>query len=391
MKRKIKVLYINPTGDLYGASRVLLRVLTSLDRNNYEPFVVLPENGVLVDALKELNISVVVIPYLSVIRRQVFRSWRIVNFLCLLFPSIIHLWWLIQRNHIDLVHTNSGVVFTPAISAWLSRVPHIWHLHEMFSEEFPRLWRYFQNFILHFSDRVLCVSTPIAQQFSTQSKIQVLYNGIDLTEFDLESTETTRWREKYCSDSDHLILVGIVGRISPRKGQDVLIKAVFQLKAEGHDNIRLLIIGDAFAGNEYLVDELRAFVNSQGLEDTVIFTGFIKNPLFIMAALDILVLPSILPEAFPTVVLEAMALKIPVIATNVGGTVEQIVDKETGILVSPGSPNAIAEAIKLVLTDFALRERLQEKGRKQIETQFSLQTMRSQLEATYQKLFREKI
>jgi glycosyltransferase involved in cell wall biosynthesis len=386
-KRKVRILYINPTGDLYGASRVLLRVLTLLDREIYRPIVVLPEDGTLADALRNQKIAVKIIPYLSVIRRRIFRSWRIIPFLLFIIPSILHVWWLILRNRIDLVHTNSGVVFTSAISARLALVPHVWHLHEMFSEEFPGVWHYFRILILRFSTKILCVSTVIAQQFPKELKVHVLHNGLDLNHFSADSREVAIWRQRYGDESGDITLIGVVGRISPRKGQDVLIQALSSLKKEaGSDKLRLLIIGDVFEGNEYLLDELQELVKSRNLTDSVVFTGFIKNPEAIIAALDILVLPSILPEAFPTVVLEAMALRVPVVATNLGGTVEQIEDKSTGMLVPPRDAEALAKAIRMVLVDPNLRERLRREGRQQVEQRFNLRVMCARLEKYYQEL-----
>jgi glycosyltransferase involved in cell wall biosynthesis len=214
-----------------------------------------------------------------------------------------------------------------------------------------------------------------------------LYNGLDLNHFSADSREVAIWRQRYGDESGDITLIGVVGRISPRKGQDVLIQALSSLKKEaGSDKLRLLIVGDVFEGNEYLVDDLQELVNSRNLTDSVMFTGFIKNPEAIIAALDILVLPSILPEAFPTVVLEAMALRVPVVATNLGGTVEQIEDKCTGMLVPPRDAEALAKAIRMVLVDPNLRERLRREGRQQVEQRFNLRVMCARLEEYYQEL-----
>ncbi|RIK38572.1 MAG: hypothetical protein DCC55_20680 [Chloroflexi bacterium] len=381
----MRILYVNPNADLYGASRVLLRLIRALDAQTYQCIVVVPEEGPLADALRKEHVTVRVVPFLSVIRRRVFRSWRILPFLFFMLPSVLYLCWLILRERVSLVYTNTGVILPAAIAAWLTRRQHIWHLHEKFSEEFPKLWGFFGPFILRFSNRVFCVSTPIAWQFPPNSKIQVLYNGLDLQEFAVNPAQVEEWRQKY-TDDRYTTLIGVIGRISPRKGQSVFLEASATLKAEGCDNIRYLIVGDAFAGNEPVVDQLHAFVKTHDLVEDVKFVGFVTQPEPLIAALDILVLPSILPEAFPTIVLEAMALGVPVIATNVGGTVEQIEDGVSGLLISPNEPTAIVSAIKRLLADSTLRNKLGQTGRQRVEACFSLHTMSDQVQTVYQEL-----
>jgi glycosyltransferase involved in cell wall biosynthesis len=381
----VRILYVNPNADLYGASRVLLRLIRALDKQTYQCIVVVPEEGPLADALRKEEVTVRVVPFLSVIRRRVFHSWRILPFLFFMLPSVLYLGWLILRERVALVHTNTGVILPAALAAWLTQRPHIWHLHEKFSEEFPNLWGFFGPFILRFSNRVFCVSTSIARQFPPNSKIQVLYNGLDLQEFVVNPAQVEGWRQKY-TDEQYTTLIGVIGRISPRKGQSVFLEASARLKTEGYDNIRYLIVGDAFAGNEPVVDQLHTFVNTHDLVEDVQFVGFVAQPEPLIAALDLLVLPSILPEAFPTIVLEAMALGVPVIATNVGGTVEQIEDGVSGLLIPPNEPTAIATAIKCLLKDSDLRDKLGLTGHQRVKACFSLQTMSDQVGAVYQEL-----
>jgi len=379
---QLRILYMNPNADLYGASRVLLRLIESLDRETCEIWVVMPEEGPLAAALREQRVHVRIIPYLSVIRRRVFRSWRTISFSLSIIPSIVRLWWLLKRNRIDLVHTNTGVVFTSAIAAWLAGIPHIWHIHEMFAEEFPQLWRYFGPFMLRFSDRIICVSRQIARQFEPQPKVQVVYNGVDMATFTASPDEIQRMRQAYCSQH-YTKLVGIVGRISPRKGQTVFLEACASLKAAGYDTIRFLIVGDTFAGNEYLMDYLQTFVQEHGMVDDVVFVGFIENPVSLIAALDIVVLPSILPEAFPTIVLEAMALGVPVIATDLGGTIEQIENGVSGLLIPACDPAVLSQAVQKLLDNPALGNQLGQAGQKRVETNFTMEKMCCQMQDIY--------
>ena len=386
----MQLLYVNPNADLYGASKVLLRLIQSLkteEPQSYEFVVVVPEEGVLSDALRSENVTVKVMPYMSVVRRRVFRTWRVALFVFFLIPSIVYLGWLILREQIDLVHTNTGVVLPSAIAAFITRRPHVWHMHEMFSEEFPLLWKYYSFLILFLSDRVVCVSKYIAQQFSYNSKVQVVTNGLDTKKNSVDNAKVVTWRSSLL-DSGYSYLVGVVGRISPRKGQRTFLEACVQIKNEGYSNIRYLIVGDAFAGNEALMDQLKSFVIQHNLSKDVKFIGFIVEPEPLIAALDILVLPSVLPEAFPTIVLEAMSLGVPVIATNLGGVTEQIKDGYSGLLVPAGEADAIASAIKCLINDAEKRRKLGQAGKHCVESCFSLSSMSLQVHNIYQELCR---
>jgi len=382
---KIKILYVHPNADLYGASRSLLRLTTHLDRARFDPVVVLPEEGPLAAALREHNISVEVISYLGVIQRRVFRSWRLLSFVLSLLPSTWRIWRLIRQEKIDLVHSNTATTITPAFAAWLAGVPHVWHLREMFADDFARLWPHFRAFMLRFSTRILCVSTPIAAQFSPHPKVQVLHNGLDLSEFVVDPAEVQAWRDRYCPTPDTL-LVGVASRISPWKGQDIFVQACARLKQAGCEPVRYLIIGDTFTGNEHLMQELQSFVYQNGLSDDVAFTGFVENPKPLIAALDVLVLPSTRPDPFPGIVLEGMALGVPVIGTNIGGPLEQIEHGVTGLLVPPSDPQALAQSIEYLLQDPARCKEMGQAARKKIEVDFNLIALVRYLETLYQEL-----
>lgn len=361
--------------------------MESLDPEQHEVLVVLPEEGPMAETLRQQNISVYIVPHLCVIRRRVLKSWQIIPFLLSIIPSVLHLWWMIRRHQVELVHTNTGVIFTSALAARLARVPHVWHLQEIFAD-FPSFWRYYQHFVLFFSDTIFCASKATAAQFPENPKVQVLYNGLDLQKFTVAPSEIQRARDEYCTHG-YDKLVAVLGRISLWKGQEVFLEACKRLRDEGVDSVRFLIVGDVFPGNEYLLENHKAYVEDQGLGQNVMFVDFIENPMPLIAALDIVVVPSTLPDPFPTIVLEAMALGTPVIASNAGGPVEQIEDSVTGLLVPPKDPDSLAGAIKKMVNDPQWSQQLGEMGRKRIETLFSVASMSQQAQDTYHKLLND--
>ena len=136
----IRVLYVHNSSDIYGASRSLVRLLRTLDREKFEPFVLLPADGPLAAQLRAMAVPVIVFPQLSVITREVFHSWRLLLFALHLPLSALALRRVLRRERIALVHTNTGVILSPGLAAWLSGVPHVWHIRDWF-QEFESFWR----------------------------------------------------------------------------------------------------------------------------------------------------------------------------------------------------------------------------------------------------------
>ena len=147
-------------------------------------------------------------------------------------------------------------------------------------------------------------------------------------------------------------------RITPEKGIHFLVRAMAELKGEA--SIKLLIVGGPYFQKDVdYMDELKQEVADCGLEDSVIFTGFLSDTRIVTSLLDIVLVPSIIPEACPRTIIEAMAVGKPVIATPLGGS-KELVTSETGILVPPEDASAIADAITTLVSD---RERLTAMGK----------------------------
>jgi len=381
---------VNPTSDLYGASRCLLRLVVPLRRDGFDPVVVVPDQGPLVTELTRAGIHVVIMSSLPVVRRRVLKSWRLVPFLLSVLPSVVQFYLLIRRCQVDLVHTNTGVIFTSPIAARLAGVAHVWHVREVFADEFGFMWRLYRVLILRLSDRVLCVSQPVARQFPPSPRVQVIHDGVEIDESSVACQDVQAWRGR-CCPSDSSALVGVVGRISPRKGQDVLLRAAEIVARDGKfKNVRYVIAGDTFTGNEHVVENLRKNVVQSRLQDSVVFTGFVPDPQPLIAALDVLVVPSVLPEAFPGVVLEAMALGVPVIATSIGGTIDQVEDGVTGLLVPPDDPASLARALQLLLTDRALAERIRYAAKHAVHQRFNQGCTQAAVSNVYRQLVTAK-
>ena len=213
-------------------------------------------------------------------------------------------------------------------------------------------------------------------------KITVINNGFPMDEFDVDQPRLRADLREKLGLGDAFV-VGCVGRIKfVRKGQEILVQAAALLEAKGI-HAKYLIVGTAFPGNEEHLTRLRTLVQELRLEHCVVWAGEMSDPRPAYAAMDVLVLPSAQPEPFGGVVMEGMAMGVPVIATNIGGSVEQVADGVTGFLIPPADPAALAEKIEILFHDPAMRARMSAAGPARIVSSFSIDDMVRKFERLY--------
>ncbi|MBI4662366.1 MAG: glycosyltransferase [Verrucomicrobia bacterium] len=381
--KPLRILYVHHNADTYGASRSLLRLAGGLRRERYVPLVLLAENGPLKAKLEAIGVEVIVRP-VSVITRPVFHSWRIIPFLLALPVSVFHIWRLIRDRRIDVVHTNTGVIVSSGLAAKLARVPHVWHIRDWF-QEFKGLWSYYARYLLWSATRVLAVSRAVAGQFPKSEKVSVIHNGFSPEEFAVPKEELRReFRARFNLNQE--FVVGCVGRIKwVRKGQEILVRAASLLDKKGLC-AKYLIVGAPFPGNESHLEDLFRLIRDLKLESRFVLTGELADPRPAYAAMDLFVLPSAQPEPFGGVVMEAMSMGLPVVATGIGGSLDQVADSETGFLVPPSDPCVLAEKIELLMKDDALRARMAQAAPERIAQHFSLECMARRIEQVYEQV-----
>ena len=374
----MKILSVNNTADIYGASRCMERVFSRFVQDGHEVHAVLPQQGPLAQLLEARGVRVHIHSRLAVVDRAQFRSLLGIARFLLFFPiSVLWLVALVLRLRIDIIHTNTIVMPSPALAAFFTGRSHIWHVRELLGE-FGWLFSPYQHYIHLLSSAVIAISDCTREQFSPRirAKVHVIYDGLDLTASIANRASIRTFRESFSSAD---MLVGVVGRIKwHRKGQEVLIRAAALLRFH-HPNTHYVVIGSAAPGNEQHEVRLRELISACGLDDAVTLTGETQDPASVFAALDIVVVPSIQPEPFGCVVIEAMAAGTPVIGSRCGGIAEQVIDGLSGLLFCPGDAEDLAEALHSMLTNRALREQIAEEGRRRVRNKF-------RLESTYQTM-----
>jgi len=285
--------------------------------------------------------------YLQCIRRKGFL-FNLFMFLLYLPLNILRISRLITSEGIDIVHVNGIINVVPAIAAIIRRKPIIWHYN---GGDVPEPVRaLFCPVIALLADRVVIQGQKVGEQYlkmshNLWSKAKIIYSAVDKSIFSPNNVEKGR-REQIRADfgvPEACFLVGSIGNINPCKGLEFFIQAARHIRNE-IDNAKFLIVGASLESKQQYFHRLERLVSDLNLEDDVIFTGFRGDIPDILSALDAFVLSSV-SEACPNVVLEAISMKVPVVATDVGAVTEMISSGRSGFVVPPGDSDAIAEHV----------------------------------------------
>ncbi|MFQ5721376.1 MAG: glycosyltransferase family 4 protein [Candidatus Aminicenantales bacterium] len=213
------------------------------------------------------------------------------------------------------------------------------------------------------------------------SKIKVIPSGLDFTPYQKASSSNYLRREFSFADDDYL--VGMIAHLADHKGHKYLIRAT-KLLREKAPKVKVIIVGEG-----PLRLELTREVRDSGVEDIVFFLGFRQDIPRILSSLDLFVLSSYM-EGLGSIILDAMACRLPVVATRVGGIPEVVTHNQTGLLVPARSPSALAKAILKLYNDRELASRLGQQGYEVVHRKFSAESMAAKIVRLYEKLARNK-
>ncbi len=320
-------------------------------------------------------------------------------------PDLRTLWqlyWLLRRERPTIVHTHlAKAALLGQIAARLAGVPiilntiHGYHFHEQMSAPKRRFYMALEKFVTRFSDRVLSqnredVQTALAAGIGSPAKMIHIGNGIELARFapaQLEDAAVQAKRAELAIPADAPV-VGFVGRLAARRKGFLDFLAAGARLAEQLPNVHFLIAGETDHGKPDAVEPAAAA--AYGIADRCHFIGFQPNnemPL-IYAMMNVLLLPSPY-EGIPRAIMEAAAMGVPVVATDVRGNREAVVDGDNGHLVPHGDVNALARAALAILTDRESAVRMSEAGRELARRTFDEQLVFAQIQTIYAELLQE--
>ncbi|MBU0994026.1 MAG: glycosyltransferase family 4 protein [Proteobacteria bacterium] len=368
MATRSKILYLSHKPECGGAEKSLLDLLAGLDRARFEPYLVTSRHGELADAATKQQVPVYTIP-------MDFNGKF--NKLNGLLRASRHLARLLCKHRFELIHANT---LHAGYTAVLSRtgLPLIWHLRDL---EYPFIGRK----TAAFADLLIANSGATANMFpkhwKDKGRVKVIYNGIDPIFFKM--IKPSGFLHRALGIKQGLPLVGLVGRLSPWKGQEDLIQAAPLVKEKAHF---LIIGGQPFIGNKNdlgFPEKLAKMTNALNISDRVHFLGHRQDVNRVMAELTLLVHPSKKPEPFGRDIAEAFALGLPVIGSAEGGVLEIIDDGKNGLLFPPGSPHALAKAIDQLLGAPETARSMGRKGRQKALECFTADQHARQIEQAY--------
>ena len=392
----MRVLYVDHTAKIGGGEIALLHLVRHLDPGVIEPMVLLFTEGPLVSRLMPVTEThVLALPADVGDAKKEALGWRSVLKLKAVWTACRHVFRVarfIQGAKPDLIHTNSlKADILGGLAGRLAGVPVIWHVRDRIDPDYlPKLvvslFRLLCRLVPHYliANSAATLATlerriddragKSANSLLAGTRYAVVHDGCELHPLAPRTVQ----------DRAHP-RVGIVGRISPWKGQDVFLKAAATVLTR-YPGMRVELIGSAlFAEREY-EQYLHELSRSLGIAHAVDFTGFIEDVPARLAQLDILVHASKTGEPFGQVIIEGMAAGKPVVATRGGGVPEIVQDGVTGILVPMNDPESMAEAIEQLLAFPERAEAMGRKGRERVVEQFTIQKTAREIEAIYAQL-----
>jgi sugar transferase (PEP-CTERM/EpsH1 system associated) len=369
--QKATVLHLITELDTGGAQTALLRLLAGLDRDRFRPAVACLYNGDKPVAQRIRSLGIPVTDLEMTAKWRLDALWRLYRLLRQQRPDILHTW---------MFHAN----FPGRLLGRLAGVPII--ITSRRNEDIGGALRECLNrWTARLDDRVIAVCevarrAEIERARVSPEHVVTIYNGIDVERFSPTGGESVSRVRREFGIPAGVPLVGAVGRLHPQKDFAGLLHSLTEVQKHVSP-IRLLL-----AGEGELRDDLETRARSLGISRIVTFAGFRSDVAEILAACDVFVLPS-LWEGMPNVVLEAMAVGLPVVATQVGGVPEIVLDGKTGLLVPPGDSETLAQALIRLLRDLDLRSRMGRAGRRRVEQYFSANQMVLETEALYEALW----
>lgn len=391
--KKIRVLYIesNRDGSIGGSYFSLLYLIAGLNKDIYEPVVMFYEKNSLLEQFQKYTNEIIILNHESPSSGRINNLNNLLKFIPRFVRDILygHFELLEKIDEIkpDIVHLNNSYAFNHdwVLACRRRGVKIVAHDRGTLP---PASFQ--TKLFTRFLDAIICVSDTYLKYVTDQElrpKIACrVYNGLNINEYDGLYSPAIRSeiRQEFGVKSED-ILVGMIGNIINWKGQIVLVNAMTTVMQK-HKNIKAVLVGKTVIGSEDYEADIRSCILQNNLQNNIYLTGYREDIPALLDSFDIFVHASIEPEPFGRVIIEAMAMKKPIVATKLGGPAEIIVDGESGILVEMNDEIAMANAIIDYIDDKCKAENNGNKAYDRVVKNFSAQKMVKGVEAVYQKV-----
>lgn len=378
--KKIRILHIAATST-GGVGLNILLLSRYLNKDQFDISVAMALGATLDEELIKEGIKIYPI-------RMSRKPNRIINLL-----GLYQLWRLMGAEKFDIVHTHTSVGgFLGRIAAKARRVPvvlwsiHGWAFNYPMGTVSKKFLQMIERFLDFFTDHYVAVSRNMMEvgiqgSITTPEKVSVIYHGIEVDKY--AGWDSDNNLKKDLGIEEGVSVVGNIGRFEPQKAVDDFLKAARIVKNKT-PNVNFLVVGDGPLRND-----MGKLSMQLGIKDVVLFTGWKKNLKEYIGIMDIICMPS-LWEALPFLLLEAMAMKKPIVATSVGGIPEVVDNGKTGILIPPSRPEDMARAIINLIGNKRIAEEMGEAGKQRVRQLFSIEQMIMHYEKLYFDLLKKK-
>ncbi|MBN1154271.1 glycosyltransferase family 4 protein [candidate division KSB1 bacterium] len=377
--KKLKILHIITNLPVGGAQDNTLITVDGLDKNRYDVSLMSASDGQWLDRAR--SIKGIKLIFIDELIRKIDLFYDII--------ALVKIFRVIRKGNYDIVHTHSSKPgFSGRIAARLAGVPHIIHtihgfpFHDFMNPVVRQFFIYLERYLSKLSDILITVSKlnlnkVIELGIAPPKKLVNIYSGILFEKFSVP-IDIERKKRSLGFESGHKI-IGMVGRLSAQKAPQYFIESIPAIRAK-FPNARFIIVGDG-----ELREEVEELIHSLDLHDILKLLGFRDDVPEILQILDVYVLSSCW-EGLGRSLTEAMYLGRPVVATAVEGVPELVVDEETGLLVSPRDPEAIARGVIRLLENPKEALRLGRNAHNKVIGSFSADQMIKEIDHLYQRI-----
>lgn len=385
-----KIIFIDHSPKFSGAEKVLLNLLALIKKSGpgIDPVLVCPAGSDIVEYFEKEGVETDAAEMMWFTRKAGLRE--IFSYALSAGTFTASLIKKIKKHDARIVQTNTFISqLYSVLPVKLSGRKMVWYMYDILDVDFVN--KLFVRFAAFGADSIICTSGAVKKsllEFGVdEKKCSVIHNSI--LEQDAGRKDLADARESL-GVPQGAPLVGMIGQITPWKGQAVFVEAIPAI-LKGCPSARFVLVGDIMNPHDREYKEsIERLVSRGGLKDRVILAGFRKDINEVMKSLDIVVHASIKPDALPTVILEAMFMEKPVVATAVGGVPEIIGDGEGGFLVPPGDPAAMASAVLKLLGDRDLCAKVGKQGRRALLENFRPEEYLKKVLGVYEGLLGEK-
>lgn len=398
-EKRIKIGILDHSLEIGGAEASILTLLKNYDTRRFYMKTILMGRGRFSQVLKEMNMEATILPLPSTLRTlkrgQVIKSFFLFLFYFFTFKIfLLRLQNLIKREGFDLLMTNTikAHFYGSLISLYL-RIPLIWRFHDILSgADFHPFYIKTLVFLGNYlPQQILGVSEAVRESLIRQGlhseKVKVIYNGVDIKISNEDQKEKPLITEREVEKKGQRI--GCLGRIVPQKGHRILLSSI-PMVIESYPHTKFFIAGETPETYQFYKEELSELIQRMGLFENVQLMDFHIDLYSIYKSIDILVFPSLTPESFGLVILEAMAFGKPVIASRVGGVSELVIDKVNGFLVEPGNHEQLADRIKYLLGRPEVCKEMGERGREIAQEKFGLKKYVMSMEESFLNILKKR-